>query len=278
MPFWVASTRTPDVIQPPAATPTEPSLAGRGIVITRPREQSVRLAALVKAAGGRPIVFPALEIVDPVDSRALRALVDRLDGFDTAIFVSPTAATRGVALVRTRREWPANVQVAAIGKGSKRELHDLGLADVIAPDHGADSEAFLELPGFQDVQGRSIVIFRGAGGRELLADTLRRRGATVEYAECYRRAKPAGDAQMLLRAWGRGELHAITITSREALDNLFDMVGTLGRHWLRKTPMFVPHERIGEAARALGITDVTVTPSGDEALIEAMVRHFCATS
>lgn len=243
-------------------------------MITRPREQSARLAALVKAAGGRPIVFPALEIVDPVDSRALRVLVDNLERFDVAIFISPTAVTRGIALIRARRELPAGLRIAAIGKGSARELNELGVADVVVSDDGADSEALLTLPEFQNMHERSVVIFRGAGGREVLAETLRRRGATVEYAECYRRAKPAGDAQMLLRAWGRGEIQAITVTSREALDNLCEMVGTLGRHWLRKTPLFALHERIAEAAREAGITDVTVTPAGDEALVEAMVRYF----
>jgi len=243
-------------------------------VITRPREQSARLAALVKSAGGRAIVFPALEIVDPVDSRALRVSIDKLERFDVAIFISPTAATRGIALIRARRELPPGLRIAAIGKGTARELNDLGVSDVFVPDDGADSEVFLMLPEFQDMRERSVVIFRGAGGRELLAETLRRRGATVEYAECYRRAKPAGDAQMLLRAWGRGEIQATTATSREALDNLFEMAGTLGRHWLRKTPLFVPHERIADAARALGITAVTVTPSGDEALVEAMIRYF----
>jgi uroporphyrinogen-III synthase len=56
------------------------------------------------------------------------------------------------------------------------------------------------------------------------------------------------------------------------------MVGTLGRHWLRKTPLFVPHERIAEAARELGIAHVVVTAPGDEALVSAMVRHFSGTS
>lgn len=232
----------------------------------------------MKAAGGRPIVFPALEIVDPVDSRALRVLVDRLEHFDVAVFVSPTAAAKGIDLVRSRRELPPGLRIAAIGKGSAQALRTLGVDDVAAPERGADSEAFLELPEFQDMHGRSVVIFRGAGGRELLAETLRRRGAAVEYAECYRRARPGGDAQMLLRAWGRGELHAVTATSREALDNLFEMVGTLGRHWLRKTPLFVPHARIAEAASALGIAQVAVTESGDEALVEALVRFFAANS
>ena len=52
------------------------------------------------------------------------------------------------------------------------------------------------------------------------------------------------------------------------------MVGILGRHWLRKTPMFVPHERIAESARELGIAEVIVTLPGDDAMVAAMIRYF----
>lgn len=253
------------------------SLSGRGVVVTRPREQAAHLSALVKAAAGRPIAFPTLEIVDALDSRALRALVDRLEQFDFAVFISPTAASRGLNYIRSRRELPADLRIVAIGKGSARELKRLGVAEVIAPEAGSDSEALLALPEFAQMSGRSVVIFRGAGGRELLGDTLAERGALVEYAECYRRTRPNGDAQMLIRAWGRGEIHAVTVTSREALSNLFDMVGTLGRHWLRKTPLFVTHPRIAEAAHELGIGETIIAAPGDEALVEALIGHFCSS-
>lgn len=66
----------------------------------------------------------------------------------------------------------------------------------------------------------------------------------------------------------------MTVTSGEGLRNLFDMVGTLGRHWLRKTPLFVPHERIAQAARELGIAEILVTGAGDQAMVQALVRYF----
>lgn len=258
----------------PAATAGAPDLAGRGIVITRPRDQAHGLTALVKAASGRPIAFPALEIVDAPESRALRALIDRLETYHLAIFVSPTAASRWLNLVRRRRAWPPGLAVAAVGKGSARELERLGVQDVLVPRAGADSEALLALPELADMRGRAVIIFRGAGGRELLGATLRARGASVDYAECYRRTRPQSDVQALLRAWTLGEIHAVTVTSGEGLRNLFDMVGTLGRHWLRKTPLFVAHERIAEAARELGIDTVVVAGAADEAMQQALIRYF----
>ena len=81
----------------------------------------------------------------------------------------------------------------------------------------------------REPQGKRVVVFRGDGGRELLADELTARGALVEYATCYRRARPGLDPAPLLAAWAaRRVSHAVTVTSSEGLRNLCEMVGRRG--------------------------------------------------
>ena len=63
----------------------------------------------------------------------------------------------------------------------------------------------------------------------------------------------------------------VTVTSAEALHNLFDLAGKLGQQWLKKTPVFAPHERIAETAREMGLQQVFVTAVGDEAIVAGMV-------
>src|SRR5690606_13766918 len=127
------SRRPAEVTSAGRTVPGTADLAGRGIVITRPRERAAELAALVKAAGGRPIGFPAITIVDVPESRELRALIDRLDAFDVAVFVSPTAASRALALIRRRRALPEKLALAAVGKGTARELERLGATALLVP-------------------------------------------------------------------------------------------------------------------------------------------------
>lgn len=252
-------------------------LAGRGVVITRPREQAQGLAALVAAAGGEPLLFPALEILDVPDLAPLGALIDRLGEFDIAIFISPSAVQKALNLVRARRgeaPWPAHVRVAALGRGSRRELERQGMREVVAPAAHADSEALLAMPALQALAGKRVLIFRGDGGRELLGDTLAARGAQVVYAECYRRARPNADLAPLLKAWARGAVHAVTASSGEGLTNLFDMLGKLGQRWLRATPLFVAHARIEAQARRLGIAEVRVAGAADEDMLAALVAYF----
>jgi uroporphyrinogen-III synthase len=248
-------------------------LAGKGIVVTRPARQAAHLAQLIRAAGGKPILFPVIEIVAVDDLQPLIALIDRLDEFDLAVFISPNAVNKAMNLIKARRALPPRLRLAAIGRGSVRELKHFGLTDVIAPAR-FDSEALLELPELQDIAGRRVVIFRGDGGRELFGDTLAARGATVEYAECYRRGRPRADAAPLLKAWARNELHAITVTSSEGLHNLFDLVGKLGQSWFRKTPLFVPHPRIEQTARELGLVNVVLTGQGDDGLAQGLTQWF----
>src|SRR5262245_33902312 len=166
------------------------SLAGKGIVVTRPAHQARELTRLISAAGGKPLPFPVIEIRDIENPAPLLALIDRLDEFQVAIFVSPNAAEKGMALVKARRAWPAKLKAAAVGSGGVKVLQRHGVTEVIAPGGRFDSEALLELPAFAHVFGRRIVVFRGVGGRELISETLTERGAAVEYAECYARVRP----------------------------------------------------------------------------------------
>ena len=249
-------------------------LAGRGILITRPAGQSEALASKIAECGGRPILFPVIEIADVEDTRTLATRIDALDAYDLAIFVSPTAVSKGCNAIYARRRFPAHVKVAAVGQGSARALQRLGVAGVIAPSDGADSESLLSLPELQDLAGRRIVIFRGVGGRDLLRQTLVARGATVDYAECYRRTRPAADMTPLARAWHAGEIDAVVITSSEGLRNLWDMLDAKGRACLAGTPIFVPHPRIAEAALELQLPRVTVTGAGDDATVQSVSAYF----
>ena len=249
-------------------------LRGCRIVVTRPAGQNERLAALIRAEGGEPIAFPALEILDPADLQPLAAAIDRLDAYDFALFVSPSAVDKAMPVIGARREWPAGLKAATVGPGSERALRRYGVAEVIVPVDRFDSEALLDHPELADVAGRRILVFRGDGGRELLGDTLRSRGATVDYVQCYRRGRPHADVGPLARAWERGEVDAVTASSREGLRNLFDLLGAGGRERLQRTALFAPHSRIAEHARSLGCQRVIETAPGDEGIAAALAAFW----
>lgn len=235
-------------------------LRDRGILVTRPREQAAGLARLIEEAGGRAHLFPAIAIEDLPAPAAL----GRLREFDLAVFVSPTAVGKTLSRIGA---WPPAVRAAAVGAGTRRELERYGVTSVIAPREGADSEALLGEPELGQVANRRIVIFRGEGGRALLGDTLRERGAQVEYAACYRRRLPEKGPL----DWKREEIDAITVSSAQGLANLFEL---LAPAFLRSTPLFVPHQRIADGARTWAVQEVVVAGPSDEQMLERLVAYF----
>ncbi len=244
----------------------QPPLAGLKIVITRPRDQAAPLARRIEQAGGIPLLFPLLDIAPVQDQKALREQISRLAEFDLAIFISPNAVHYGMMAIRAAGELPQKLKIATIGQGSAKALRELGIANVIAPTERFDSEGLLALPELQDGAGWRVLIFRGDGGRELLGDTLKARGATVEYAACYRRSKPQQDIAALLDA----SPDAITVTSSEALDHLWQMLDDMQRDSIYDIPLFVPHQRIADLAQRQGWKQVRLTEAGDDGLLSAL--------
>lgn len=250
-------------------------LAGRTIVVTRPRAQAAPLAEAIAAAGGTPLMFPLLEISPAADPAELTRAVARRADYSRAVFISPNAVDYTLPALLAAGPWPAALRPVAVGPGTARALAARGVGNCLLPVERFDSEALLELPELSAAQvaGRRIVIFRGDGGRELLADTLRQRGAEVDCVSCYRRSGPTGDAALLIRAWRADQLAALTVSSSEALRHLVDLLDAEGRACLQRTPLFVPHARIGENARSLGLDKIILTEAADAGIIAGLVAY-----
>lgn len=225
--------------------------------------------------GGDAWWLPGLEIEPPSDMTGFFQVVDDLARYDWAVFVSPTAVERAWPAIADRGGLPAGMRAAAVGRGSARELARRGVTDVLTPAADkADSESLLALPELQAVAGQHVALFRGEGGRHLLAETLSARGARVSHAVCYRRVLPQVEVEPVLAAWREGRIHAVTVFSRDSLDGLVALIGPAGRELLYRTPLFVPHPRIGEHARTLGFPRGIITPPGEEGVLLALTERF----
>ena len=256
-------------------------LGGRGILLLRPGALAAAIARRVRERGGEPLIFPVMEIQPPSDTARLAGIIDRLDGASLAIFISPTAVERGMAHVRLYRDWPAGLRVAAVGPATAAALARRGFRDVIVSAEGADSEALLARAELAAVRDSTVVIFRGEGGRPVLGDALRARGAQVEYAECYRRVRPQGVPHELLAHIAAGHAHAVCAWSAEAWESGSALLEAAAREGdgpsvaerFRALPAFVPHERIAAQIARSG-SQAIVLAGGDASMIEGMERFF----
>jgi uroporphyrinogen-III synthase len=248
---------------PPAAAGP---LAGIGVLVTRPARQAAPFAQRLAVLGASPIVFPAIAILPPDNAAPLRAALAALAGYDAVVFVSANAVEHGLPAFGT---WPGGLAAYAPGPGTAEALAEAGAGDVRLPTASYDSEGLLALPELQAMAGRRVLVLRGDGGRELLADTLRERGATVDCVTCYRRVRPR-DGAGLVEVFAEGRVAAVTVTSSEGIDNLWALVDAATRSRWQRLPTFAPHPRIAAHARSLAL-QVIETGSGDAGILAGLI-------
>ena len=295
----------------PAEGPTRGPTQRPAVVVTRPSGQSAALFALLEGSGFEPLEFPLIDIGPVSDAAPLRAALGELYapaelGFALVVFVSPNAVDHAFAALSSA--WPSQVAIGVVGPGSVAALARQGVAapayTVIspvaadAPDANAspdtptdpryDSEALHEAIeahfGLDGLKEKRVLIVRGDGGREWLADTLSAAGAKVEKVAAYRRIVP----EPSMRDWERihallaGEPHAWLLTSSEGVRNLEELARehltvdeTLT---LKHAPIVAPHPRIAEAARQAGFDRITVSGAGDERIVQALGSIFATTT
>ncbi len=250
-------------------------LKDAGIVITRPMHQGETLKARLESKGARVLHFPTIEILPAARSAELDTCLGKLGSYHYAIFISPNAVEYAAEFLDFSA-LPPKLRVAAIGPGTARALAAHGRKPDMLPRDGANSESLLKLKALSAVDRKRILIFRGQGGRELLAETLEERGADVDYAEVYRRTVPRLDHSELTHWFRQAGVDVIAITSREALLNLDRMLSPALTPYLRAAQLLVSSPRIIRLAAALGIRrrPVIAADAGDATLVRALVQWW----
>ena len=244
-------------------------LTGIGIAITRPIDQAKKLSGLIEQAGGTPILFPLIEITPLNDYSQFEAVIQPITDYDWAIFISSNAVQNGMPRL-VKNGIPPHLKFAAIGPITASELQSFGIKDVLIPQGRFDSESLLTLPEMTNVTGKKILIVRGLGGRDVLAETLKTRGAQVTFAECYQRENPQTNCNLLAQLYSDKKLHGIVVTSSEAMRHLLDLARDAD--WLRYVTLFVNHARVAELATLLGLKVRVANAPGDESMLASLMQ------
>lgn len=253
-------------------------LQGLRVLVTRPRAQQAKLAAAIEAAGGEAIAFPLIAIEPISDGKRLALLrqqIQQLDNYQLLIFVSTNAAQFGAELIDAYwPQFPVGVAVLAVGPTTAQEARRQLSCQVEHSPNGMDSEALLALPLLQQVNGKRIAIFRGQGGRELLAETLRSRGAQVDYFEAYQRRPVTYPQQALVNIIRQQRVNVLSVTSGESLSRLRELAGNSQDAIL--LPLVVPSRRIAKVARDMGFTRVYNAEGANNEALLACLQEIAA--
>ena len=247
-----------------------------GVVICRPRERADSLRDLLVAAGYEVRLWPTIRIVPlSIPARLISTVIDpeRCLG---VVFVSVNAVRYGLRqLDGEARDRLKTLPVLAVGEATRRELGANGIAVYGRPEKPFNSEALLNQDLLSDPSGRHVVIFRGRGGRELLARSLRRRGAHVDYLECYERHPPEENREVYSRRLLEFAPRFIVLSSNNVAENFFALLTRTARALTPRPELVVFSQRQKDYCESRSRWPIRITAEPSDQAVLDCIREAC---
>lgn len=265
-------------------------LQGLQVVITRPEVQALKWQHQLQAQGASTYLLPVMQIAplkDVEQQQKLQSFTERPTDYQCIIFVSQNA----VAFAKSSfKQLPKHLAVFAIGSATAKALVDWGV-EVESAQEAMNSEELLQLESLQAVDGHSILICRGQGGRQTLATTLRERGASVDYIELYqRRPHPRASEYLANLPWqpdqtvvesGAAEQDKTasnTVISAHSGDSvlwLSELLKTAGNTKIKQAwPLLVPGERVSNIAQQQGFSQTLVARNASDVEMSLGLKNW----
>lgn len=243
------------------------------ILVTRPSPAGEQLVCRLIAQGRFAYHAPLISFSSGADLSKLPHALAQLNEGDLVFALSQHAVSYANTIInQIGLQWPAHLSYYAIGRTSGQALQQACAFPVEYPRERETSENLLLMPALQRLAGKQVLIMRGNGGRELLADTLAERGAMVKKYECYQRTPVHYDGHEQSAHWQHAGVDTLVITSGEMLQRLYALVPDNSRSsWLLRCQLIVASERLATLAQKLGWISIRVADNADnEALIRAI--------
>ena len=262
------------ILEPEVAKP----LAGKRIVVTRARAQAGALAERIEEVGGEVIEFPTIDIQPPENFAAFDAAVAKIESYDWLFFTSVNSVEPFLSRLRQvgkDKNRLAKLQIGAIGSETAKKLISAGMKCCLVPER-FQAEGILEAFNAESMRGKRVLIPRAAEAREVLPETLRAWGASVDVVSSYRTVVPATAVAPLVDLLKQGKVDVITFTSSSTVRNfvqLFDnrRINEIGAGAAIACIGPITAQTVAELGGQVDITAREFTIAG---LVDAIVAHF----
>ena len=244
------------------------------VLVTRPAGQAGPWVERLRERGVLAEALPLIEIAPAADASSLGSSWAGLATCRLVVFVSANAVLHFFAARPAELDWPDCVEAGAPGSGTAEALREAGVpaTAIVAPAADAaqfDSESLWARLQARDWRGTRVLVVRGDGGRDWLADRLTDAGAQVDTVSAYRRLAPdfTGAARDRLDAAIADGDAVWLFSSSEAIANLEQAAGP-GR--FRDARAVATHPRIAARARSCGFRVVVEAAPGLDAVIACL--------
>jgi uroporphyrinogen III methyltransferase/synthase len=255
---------------------TEPlPLAGRTILVTRPRRQSRPLSDALRRLGATVVEVPAIEIEPPSDFRGLDEALGRLATYDWVVFTSVNGVEAFFdRLSETQPQTLSSSQkFAAIGPATAESLRERGFEAEVVPEKFVAEEVFRAIADRGELSGKRFLLPRADIAREALPDLLKASGAIVDVVVAYRTVADDEEMRRASALVERGDVDMVTFTSASTARSFFARVDPRAVEGRVRAASIGPIT--SNALRSLGVTPtVEAERFTTEGLVEAILRYY----
>ena len=216
---------------------TEMALIDKRIIITRAQEQTSEARKIFSQNGAEVFDLPSLVIGPPDDWRPLDDALEKIATFDWIIFSS----ANGVRNVEDRlkriglslSEISKTIQIAAVGRKTASLLSDMDAKISFVPPVFIADSLVENFP--QNQTGLKLLIPRvQTGGRSILSDSFKSRGAEVTEVAAYESNCPRYIPRDTIDALNSRKIDIIAFTSAKTVTNTVILFKKyFGNNWLK---------------------------------------------
>jgi hydroxymethylbilane synthase len=220
------------------------------VLLTRQHRYLGNTAAILQRLDFQPTHVPTLNI-KPENNPELLEIFSNLSNFTDVLFVSRNAAEVGMSMIEQQGGMPDGIRVMAVGSETAKELFRFGISAMF-PSEGNGAEALLNVSQLTEMDHRKVLVVRGEHGLFWPSDEMRKRGASVEEANCYQQTVPEESSSLLLQALEQNDqLEGVFVHSSQSLRNLMVIAGDK-RQRVSQATLVAGSQRIAETAKSLG--------------------------
>lgn len=199
-------------------------LAGRRILVTRPRASAVAQRERFEALGADAVALPCLQIEPPEDLATLDAAVAEVGDFDGLILSSRNGVDAFfTSLDRVGLDARAlhGKTVVAVGRSTARACRRAGIRPDVVPDQPR-SEGIVSALAQRDLLGQRWLHVRGRDGRDTVDVAVTAAGGRYVLAVGYRAERPEPPPGVI--AWLRRGVDLICLHSGKTGENLREIL------------------------------------------------------
>ncbi len=201
-------------------------MLGKGVVVTRAREQASGLVNILRGHGACVHEFPTISVEHLDDYNEVETAIMQLARYRWVVFTSVNGVKffwEQLSEIGLDARIFAGMKIAAIGPATASELRGRGInPDFVPKKYVAEHvvKGLLEL----GIQGQDVLIPRARVAREVLPKELEKAGCNVTVLPVYETRLTQADGNEIIAALDNDEIHYVTFTSSSTVENFFELV------------------------------------------------------